>query len=565
MRAAAWGAPLAAASLLLLFILVYRVNGPEWDHVTSAEIFWRWDIHQFTPAFLFKQHNEHRIAAPRLAILALGLLTKWNNPVEMIAHWALMCTTALVLFGAFRRELGASTPLSRALFLFAPIALLSLSPRSYEAFMGFGFPHYLSILFYVAALRVLVFGSGGWRALAAAIVCAALTTFSLANGLLVWPIGLALILSDLRIREERRRVVLHAAAWSSVAAITIAGYFHNYLPVGAGSSRWFVIQHPVAALGHFLALNGSVFAASVGGALTVGAVVVPLYLLVGGAVVSEWWRRRARPPYGFWLIVGVLASDAMITLNRAGFGVIQALDSRYTATIALAPIGLYWCVTARRHQWAFAPALTRAMAALMVAGYAIVSVDAWSRAPSRYSERRWVAYLMYTAPYQPDSLIARVYPVVNETRVFASELQRLHLNVFADPHISSDTLTPTAVRPPLQIDTIDGKLRTHEPIAVGASDAVEVRGYAANADNTRPARAMFITVDGTRDLPAQTGLYRPVARQATGREQTTWGGFAGSFTGSLLEPGAHTLALKVVADDGRHVYVTEPIARIVRR
>src|SRR5215471_4943579 len=105
MRAAAWGAPLAAASLLLLFILVYRVNGPEWDHVTSAEIFWRWDIHQFTPAFLFKQHNEHRIAAPRLAILALGLLTKWNNPVEMIAHWALMCTTALVLFGAFRREL----------------------------------------------------------------------------------------------------------------------------------------------------------------------------------------------------------------------------------------------------------------------------------------------------------------------------------------------------------------------------------------------------------------------------------------------------------------------------
>ena len=61
-------------------------------------------------------------------------------------------------------------------------------------------------------------------------------------------------------------------------------------------------------------------------------------------------------------------------------------------------------------------------------------------------------------------------------------------------------------------------------------------------------------------LPAVTGLYRPGAHGAA-----KWTGFAGSFGGFVLTPGEHRLSLKVVTDEGRRAYVTDPIARVVRR
>jgi hypothetical protein len=163
-------------------------------------------------------------------------------------------------------------------------------------------------------------------------------------------------------------------------------------------------------------------------------------------------------------------------------------------------------------------------------------------------------------PNQPDSLILKLSPIVSEARWFGSQLERMRLNVFADPHLRAEDLTPTMVRPPLRVETINGRPRTHDPIVVGSADPVEVRGYAMNAAGNGPARAMFLTIDGRTDLPAVTGLYRPGTKW-----DARWTGFDGSFAGSVLTPGQHTLSLKVVANDGRHAYVTDPIGSIVRR
>ncbi|HEX4565807.1 MAG TPA: hypothetical protein VH138_04210, partial [Vicinamibacterales bacterium] len=153
-RVMAWGMVALPALLLLLYIVLHRVNGPTWDYTTLAEVFDKWHHGTFTLSFLFRQHNEHRIAVPRLVILALGELTRWDNRTEMIAHWWLMCAITVLLFRSLRIELGGAVTSTERLLLFVPIALLSLSPRSQQAFMGFGFPHYLMILFFLAALQL---------------------------------------------------------------------------------------------------------------------------------------------------------------------------------------------------------------------------------------------------------------------------------------------------------------------------------------------------------------------------------------------------------------------------
>lgn len=545
--------------LLLLYVWTYRVNGAEWDHLASTNVFALYDTHAFTFHFLFQQHNEHRIAVPRLVILGLGLLTRWNNEAEMFAHAALMCATAAVLFGAFRREPGAPPSRERALFAFVPAVLIALSPRSYEALTGFGLPHYLEILFYVVALRLLVFGAPTWIRFAAAALCGEAATFSVANGLWIWPLGLAVILSQLG-RESRSRTLVRAGVWAVVSTVTILAYFHNYLPTGNHASASFFAEHPLVALEHFVVLNGTVFAASVTAAAAFGTIALGLYAWVAARVARDWMRSRERPPYGLWLIVSAVGSNATITAGRAIFGPAQALDSRYAAMIALAPIGLYWCVLVRRQAWRVSPWLTRGIAAMMIAGYAIVSIQTWAAAPEWYSRKKEMAYLLYSMPDQADSEVLRLYPIVGEARWFGAQLERLHLNVFADAHVDPRDLAPTQVRPALRIETINGRPRTHDAITIGLPDPVEVRGYAFNGAGNGPAGAMFLTIDGRIDVPAVTGLYR-----AGAKPEARWAGFAASSGGFLLTPGEHTLALKIVADDGRHAYVTDPVATIVRR
>lgn len=548
---AAWAVSLAAAGLLFLFVVVYRMNGAEQDHLASTVAFYLWEHNAPMGHYLFQQHNEHRILVPRLVILGLGLLTRWNNVPEMFAHAALMCATAVLLFGAFRRELGPELPRGRALFAFLPAVLLALSPRSYEALMGFGFPHYLAILFYVASLRLLVFGvrsASFWGA----VLCAEAATFSLANGLWMWPVGLAVLLT--------RRLLVRAALWVAIAGATLFAYFHGYLPTGNHPDPAFFAQHPWIAVEHFLALNGTVLATTVPLAIAFGALAFVLYLWVCGLVVRHWWRDGERPPYGFWLVASVLGSNATVTAGRALFGPVQALDSRYAAMIALAPIGLYSCLYVRRHAWRAAPALTRVTAAFMITGYAIASIQTWIAAPEWYSRKKENVYRLYTFASQPDSEVSKFWPIVREGRWFGTQLQDMRLNVFAEPHVSAAALIPTPVRPQLRIDTVNGRPRSPSPIAVNAADAVEIRGYAFNAAGTGPAPAMFLTIDGKTDLPAVTGLYRPGPHGAA-----KWTGFAGSFAGFVLTPGAHTLSLKVVTDEARHAYVTDPIARIIRR
>jgi hypothetical protein len=593
LAALAWTATLVPALALALYVGIYAVNGPEWDHVNSAEIFDRWETGRFTFEYLFRQHNEHRKAAPRLVTLGLGLLTRWDNRPEIYLHAALMGATAIVLFFAFRRDAGLRESRTRALLYFAPLACLLLSPRSYEALMGDGFPHYLSILGFAGALSLLTgdrrrlkaeaarardaeapraraswlpTAGGSSLTLLGAIACGLLASFSISNGLLIWPIGLLILLCETRVAPPRPFTRRRAAIWGAVGAATIAAYFYGYQDQANHSSPRYLLEHPSIALAHFLTVNGSSLAPDAHAALVWGAIIVVLDAAILLVVLDDWWRRGTRPPLGAWLVVIVAVSCAMITMNRAGFGVEQALETRYCALTVLAPAGIYWCAIARRHAWRAGPTLAPSVATLLIVGYLTASVDAWATAPSWYSRKSWKAYLMYSAKQQPLSLLETLYPNPLHARAYSEAMERMRYNVFADDRVSPEALTLDAPRSETMVDDVNGDPPDPGvPILVGDADAIVVTGRAFNGAGTGKARAVFLTIDGTRDLPAHVGVYRIDLGGGIRRRDRRWAGFKGSFGGFVLAPGEHTLAVKVVPDDGTRAFVTGPIARLVRR
>jgi hypothetical protein len=127
-------------------------------------------------------------------------------------------------------------------------------------------------------------------------------------------------------------------------------------------------------------------------------------------------------------------------------------------------------------------------------------------------------------------------------------------------------LTLTAPQPAFIVETVNEEpVDLETPLEIGADGALVIKGWAFNDRGTGPARAVFLTVDGARDYPAYIGSYRVGLGGGIRRRDRRWSGLIGSIGGFVLAPGEHTIALKIVADDGRRAFLSDPVARVIRR
>jgi hypothetical protein len=422
----------------------------------------------------------------------------------------------------------------------------------------------LSLVFLVSSLYLLWWGHGK-GVFAAAIAAGILATFCQANGLLIWPLGLLMLLSTMRAHPSRN--VGRAVVWTVVGAVTLVLFFYDYQPVANHPSPRYVIRHPGEAIAYVLAIAGGSLAPDLRGATAAGLVVLALEAVVGLVVLREWWRDRRSPPFGLWLIGLATATVMMVTLNRAGFGVEQALESRYSAYSCLGPIGLYWCVCVRRHRWRPARTLAIVLTTMMMMGWLSGTVDGWIAGPHLRHRGVLHAYLLHSAKYQPDSALRQLYVDTNHARTYAAKLERLGLNVFAEDRVKPDGLVLTFQETPYVVDLVNGRpakgvtsVEVADPAAL-----VSVDGWALDVSRRVPAATVFLNIDGTLDLPAFIGIDRPDVAAMSRSRANRRAGFHGSFAAALLAPGPHKVALKIVAADRRHAFVTKPIFEIVRR
>jgi hypothetical protein len=319
---------------LIGLVVRYAVQVPfldQWELVPLLDRSFSGDL---TIHDLWAQHNEHRIFFPRLIMLGLARLTGWNIGYELAVNIVLAAAIFAVLTVQIRRtarEL-ALPELHRAI---PACSLVVFSISQFQNWLwGWQLQMLLNLLASVAGLLLLAARPFNWLKFAGSATLGIVATYSFANGLLFWPIGLLVLLAVTSGRKERSRTV---ALWIVTSVLAAWFYFRHYEKPAAHPSLLSIFQDPLEYANYVFDYLGATCAEYRIGQHT-GIVGLALICGYGGAAAFVWagWRaRRIGLVNGYELLpyLGLslysVGGALMTGIGRVGFGRDQALSSRY--------------------------------------------------------------------------------------------------------------------------------------------------------------------------------------------------------------------------------------------
>jgi len=409
---------LAPIAIQLVFIGQFAVNAMLWD-----EHFYVPFVKQVREGgdllpYLRLQHNEHRVVPMKLVMIPNILWGNWNRINEMYVSAAL---GSLVVLGLWlsRRRAGVE------LAAFVPVAWIVMSLAQYENLLyGMMTCHYFTLLGFVWALVFLERSGPGW--FAGAVAFGFLSSFSIINGLLVWPVGLFLLV----VTGKRRGA---AIGWVVAGLGAAALYFHGFQQPHGTST-------PEVSLGSLYRIS-RYFLTALGAPLAGGSVPWGLIFGLGICVVAlmtlRAWQRGGRETMAAGampasLLLFGLLSCALIAAGRTGM--IPPLESRYISYSSMAVIGAYLLLEAdsRRRGTKLAENATFAVAIAMVAcGLVASNLDGLAKARDWRLARTIEKYELQTFDRQPD-IVLRNHYFVDKIRQETPWLKAHRLGPFAD-------------------------------------------------------------------------------------------------------------------------------------
>ncbi|HEY6538364.1 MAG TPA: hypothetical protein VI138_04910 [Candidatus Dormibacteraeota bacterium] len=276
-------------------------------------------------ASLWSPHNGNRILFPYLFFLAIDLPSHYDAVADMYVGAALEALALVLVCWLVRR----TTPL-RGIWLI-PIGLLLLSPVQIENILwDFQLAWPLTLLAMVACLCCLELGLERRLPRCLAVLAAVVASFSLIQGLLVWPAGLIYGWAH---GYSRRWL----AGWLAIGVLTLIAYAWRLGPTEPTSWSSYSYSHIPQAVRFLLDASGNYaprFHAVVG-AVVLAACGVTIFAV-------RWqrkWRDRLRTPLAL-MFLG-LAFVLLLTWGRSVLGPEEALSSRYTTFTLLLPVSLY--------------------------------------------------------------------------------------------------------------------------------------------------------------------------------------------------------------------------------
>jgi len=274
---------------------------------------------------LWATSNDHLIFFPRLIILAIASLTKWDPRGMFLFNYLLAAGAWLFVMLMARRERAA---LGEKNFLWIPFALgvFVFSLRQVENWIWSA-----EVVFYLpsvcAAFSFFLLSRPdfSWKSFSAALVGALTASCSFLSGFLLWPAGLLMIFFSLAENRSRRNKAL--LLWSFAAAVMTALYAFTY----EKPSHHPALVYEIPALLRYLVLYlGSPLAHQPETAFALGLSALFLFpVLMGGLFYFRPFPARAVAAFSAPGVFAIL-NGAVTAVGRAGFGVDQAMESRYT-------------------------------------------------------------------------------------------------------------------------------------------------------------------------------------------------------------------------------------------
>ena len=322
------------------------IVGDQWDDVTVIQGSY---VHFFDWGRMWVPHNDNRIFFPNIIVVLLAHTVHFNLLVEeWLSVAMLLAATALAILAHKRRS--PSTPW----LYYCPVAFLMLTWVQWQnTVWGFQFAWYLVLLSFMACVFLLDRPVLTWLAFAGAMVTAVIGTFSSLQGLLIWPVGLALL-------YFRRRRAWQFGLWVVGGAASAVLYFYH---LGASSQTSFVTSHPLESVRFYLVTIGEVLGQTVPLRDSVSS-TAPLELFgllvvlsAVAAVIVNGLRRdeSSASPVGVALISYGLLFVASVTQGRAYLGIWAAAQSRYTSFTVILFVGIYLTILGRVPRTAASP------------------------------------------------------------------------------------------------------------------------------------------------------------------------------------------------------------------
>ena len=292
-----------------------------------------------------EQHNESRLVFPKIFFLSMAYLTHWDVRYGMLLS---LFMAFLVSLNAFFISSKTVTTRHRrekiqVLLLTVISSMLIFSPSQYENWLwGIQIIYFIPILCLTTGISVWYSSIRISQKVVFTIILSTISTFSYANGLLCWfllPLT-AIVLGQWHVLKRRIELTTF---WILVCASNLILYFWNYLKPSHHPSLLEGLSNPLKTLNYFLVFLGSPLAGgNINIASTVGSLMVVLSVTLGIFLLRRWDSESLRYRSAGWstLVVYSLISAITTTTGRIGFGVEQALSSRYTTLSVYGIIGL---------------------------------------------------------------------------------------------------------------------------------------------------------------------------------------------------------------------------------
>jgi hypothetical protein len=480
---------------------------------------------------LWAQANEHRILVPRLEFLLDYRFFGGTN----VFLFSMIAASSLALAGTIGAAVWLETREALSTWCaFAVAGIATMSPVGVENFT-WAFQVQFVQVFLFASIAIVATAvsaaethdtrSGFW--LAVATVAGVTATYSMANGLLVWPVLLVIAFS---VGAGWKRLMVLAA----VGVLTLGSYLWHFEFTTRGS-----LSHPLGLLEYaFVYLGSGLREAGTVTAGIFGALGLILFLLL--CVTS---RRRLRKSVstaaGAGIALFVLLSSLQTAAGRFELGVAQALSSRYSiASFAFwlgLLLGFFTPVRerVRRTGWATAPIYfgAAALIALTIALTAVPSHD-WLRSIVAGKEITVSAFRVgvddpsgTTTGGPSGSIVANTFRWMEQRRLGpwapGGMVDGMHFDLASD---SSSAPCRGGVE---SVEAVTGGLR--------------LRGWLA-PPSTAPASRNLAVFNGRGESAGvgRVGTYRPDVK-ASGAASSNWTGFVAYARDRPLPPVTVTL------------------------
>jgi hypothetical protein len=444
----AWILP---AFAILFYILKFGVACPFWDAFVTAEFVIK--VHdRGYPLWseLTAQVNDSRPFFPLLLEWVVAAWSGWDQRWEMVAGWAMILMTVMLLGRVARRtfqgRIAASFQLFASLFFF-----------SIAQYANFLFAAAWPVFVPLTGLALGLWGAGlkkpAWVRVSVGAMGALVGSFSFANGLVVWVLMLPVIaVGQAQSRRERFALV---GTWMLATTIVVGMFFWGYK--GDEFAQQPAMVNVTKLFGDISIFVGNgirLFAEipqTLDGTRAVGAGAILLVmcctLAIGwGAVRRREWLVLREAVVWLTLPAYTLMSGGAVALKRAVLDSSLAVSERYPTHGIPLFVGLFPLVylaarslwpdreeSAVRGVWAYAGGSLVLLAVATAVNYPIAQL-AWVEGRK---QSRAVAMMIQVAPNPPMITTALLHDFEPPAQLLPELASRglLHFPLRTDPYL----------------------------------------------------------------------------------------------------------------------------------